>query len=36
LGIHLGTGIVAAIIAATIGAILLLLVLRLFYGRGRW
>ena len=36
LGIHLGSGIVAAIISATIGALLLLLILRLAYGRGRW
>jgi uncharacterized membrane protein YeaQ/YmgE (transglycosylase-associated protein family) len=36
LGIYLGTGIVAAIISATIGAILLLVVLRLVRGRGRW
>lgn len=38
LGIHLGTGVVSAIINATIGAILLLLVLRLFQGGGgsRW
>ena len=36
LGIHLGTGIVAEIIAATLGAVVLLLVLRLVRGRGRW
>ena len=36
LGIHLGVGIVNAIIAATVGAVLLLVVLRLFRGRGRW
>jgi uncharacterized membrane protein YeaQ/YmgE (transglycosylase-associated protein family) len=36
LGIHLGSGNLAAIISATIGAILLLVVLRLFHGRGRW
>jgi uncharacterized membrane protein YeaQ/YmgE (transglycosylase-associated protein family) len=37
LGIHLGTGIIAAIINATIGAVLLLFVLRLVQGRGsRW
>jgi uncharacterized membrane protein YeaQ/YmgE (transglycosylase-associated protein family) len=35
LGIHLGTGTVAAIISATIGAVLLLLVLRLLYRQGR-
>jgi uncharacterized membrane protein YeaQ/YmgE (transglycosylase-associated protein family) len=34
--LRLGTGIIAAIIAATIGAILLLLILRLIYGGGRW
>src|ERR1700730_17720861 len=38
LGIHLGVGMVSAIIIATIGAILLLLVVRLFRGGGgrRW
>ncbi len=40
LGIHLGVGIVSGIIDATIGAILLLLVLRLVqgggWGRRRW
>jgi len=36
LGINLGIGIVAAIIFATIGAVLLLLVLRLLYRQGRW
>ena len=36
LGIHLGVGIVAFIISATIGAILLLIVLRLINRRGRW
>jgi uncharacterized membrane protein YeaQ/YmgE (transglycosylase-associated protein family) len=36
LRIHLGTGIVAAIINATLGAILLLLVVRLFRNRGQW
>ena len=35
-GIHLGTGVVAAIVNATLGAILLLLVVRLFGGAGRW
>jgi uncharacterized membrane protein YeaQ/YmgE (transglycosylase-associated protein family) len=35
LGIHLGTGIAVAIVAATVGAILLLIVLRLFKQRGR-
>ncbi|MFL6760834.1 GlsB/YeaQ/YmgE family stress response membrane protein [Sphingomonas sp.] len=38
LGIHLGTGVVSAIVNATIGAILLLLVVRLLGGAGgsRW
>jgi uncharacterized membrane protein YeaQ/YmgE (transglycosylase-associated protein family) len=36
LGIHLGSGVVSAIIAATVGAILLLIVLRLINRRGRW
>src|SRR5580700_2080022 len=36
LGIHLGSGIVSAIIAATVGAILLLIALRLINRRGRW
>jgi uncharacterized membrane protein YeaQ/YmgE (transglycosylase-associated protein family) len=36
LNIHLGTGIVSLIINATIGAIVLLLVVRLFRNRGRW
>jgi uncharacterized membrane protein YeaQ/YmgE (transglycosylase-associated protein family) len=36
LGIHLGRGILPAIVAATIGAVILLLILRLFYRRGRW
>jgi uncharacterized membrane protein YeaQ/YmgE (transglycosylase-associated protein family) len=39
LGIHLGTGVIRAIVNATIGAILLLLVLRLIRGGGwgnRW
>jgi uncharacterized membrane protein YeaQ/YmgE (transglycosylase-associated protein family) len=42
-GIHLGTGVVSAIVNATIGAIVLLLVVRLFRGgvggggwRRRW
>src|ERR1700687_3509057 len=34
LGIHLGTGVVSAIVNATIGAILLLLVVRLLRGGG--
>jgi len=36
IGIHLGTGIVSAIANAAIGAIILLLVLRLLAGGGRW
>ncbi|MEA3058874.1 MAG: hypothetical protein QOE50_286 [Sphingomonadales bacterium] len=38
LGIHLGTGVVSAIVNATVGAILLLLVVRLLGGAGgsRW
>jgi uncharacterized membrane protein YeaQ/YmgE (transglycosylase-associated protein family) len=36
LGIHLGAGIVRAIINATIGAILLLLVIRLLRGGTNW
>jgi uncharacterized membrane protein YeaQ/YmgE (transglycosylase-associated protein family) len=36
LGLHLGTGIVSAIVDSAIGAIVLLLVLRLFAGRGRF
>ena len=36
LGIHLGTGVISAIVNATIGAILLLLVVRLFRGGGGW
>src|SRR5713226_5579030 len=36
LGIHLGTGVIRAIVNATIGAILLLLVVRLFRGGGGW
>jgi uncharacterized membrane protein YeaQ/YmgE (transglycosylase-associated protein family) len=38
-GIHLGTGVISAIVNATIGAVLLLLVVRLFRGGGwgsRW
>jgi uncharacterized membrane protein YeaQ/YmgE (transglycosylase-associated protein family) len=35
-GIHLGMGIVSAIINATIGAVVLLLIIRLFRGRSRW
>jgi uncharacterized membrane protein YeaQ/YmgE (transglycosylase-associated protein family) len=44
IGVHLGTGIVSAIVNATIGAVLLLLVVRLLqggrfeggWGRRRW
>jgi uncharacterized membrane protein YeaQ/YmgE (transglycosylase-associated protein family) len=36
LSIHLGTGIIAAIINATIGAALLLFIIRLVRGGGRW
>jgi uncharacterized membrane protein YeaQ/YmgE (transglycosylase-associated protein family) len=36
LGIHIGEGMVGAIIAATIGAVLLLLILRLVSRGGRW
>jgi uncharacterized membrane protein YeaQ/YmgE (transglycosylase-associated protein family) len=36
LGIHLGTGVVSAIVNATVGAILLLLVVGLFRGGGGW
>lgn len=35
-GIHLGTGVVSAIVNATVGAILLLLVVRLVGGAGGW
>ena len=35
-GIHLGTGIVAEIIAATLGAVILLVVMRLVRRGGRW
>jgi uncharacterized membrane protein YeaQ/YmgE (transglycosylase-associated protein family) len=36
LGIHLGAGILAAIIAATNGAVLLLVIVRLVRRGGRW
>ena len=36
LGIHLGSGIVSAIVEAAIGAILLLAIIRLIRGRSRW
>jgi uncharacterized membrane protein YeaQ/YmgE (transglycosylase-associated protein family) len=36
LGIHLGTGVISAIVNATIGAILLLLIVRLLRGSSGW
>ncbi len=36
IGLHLGTGIVPAILDATIGALVLLFILRLVSGGGRW
>jgi uncharacterized membrane protein YeaQ/YmgE (transglycosylase-associated protein family) len=36
IGLHFGVGIIALIVNATIGAILLLLVLRLLRGGGGW
>jgi uncharacterized membrane protein YeaQ/YmgE (transglycosylase-associated protein family) len=36
LGLHLGTGIAAEIIASTIGAVLLLVIVRLVRRGGRW
>jgi uncharacterized membrane protein YeaQ/YmgE (transglycosylase-associated protein family) len=36
LGIHLGTGLISAIVNATIGAVLLLLIVRLVRGGGGW
>jgi uncharacterized membrane protein YeaQ/YmgE (transglycosylase-associated protein family) len=36
LGIHIGSGMVSAIASATVGAILLLVVLRIFRRGGRW
>jgi len=36
LGLHLGVGTIGAIINATIGAIVLLLIIRLVRGGGRW
>ena len=35
-GIHIGSGMVSAIASATVGAILLLVVLRIFRRGGRW
>jgi uncharacterized membrane protein YeaQ/YmgE (transglycosylase-associated protein family) len=36
LNIHIGSGIVGAIVSATVGAVLLLSILRIFRKRGRW
>src|SRR5579872_1226565 len=36
LGIHLGSGIVSEIVEAAIGAVLLLMLIRLVQGRSRW
>jgi uncharacterized membrane protein YeaQ/YmgE (transglycosylase-associated protein family) len=36
IGLHLGVGIISAIINATIGAVVLLLIIRLVRGGGRW
>ena len=36
LGVHLGSGTVSAIIDATIGALILLLIMRLFRGGNGW
>jgi uncharacterized membrane protein YeaQ/YmgE (transglycosylase-associated protein family) len=36
LGLHLGVGTIGAIINATIGAVVLLLIIRLVRGGGRW
>jgi LPXTG-motif cell wall-anchored protein len=36
LGIHLATGMISSVFTATVGAILLLVVLRLFRRRRRW
>ncbi|MGD1017607.1 MAG: GlsB/YeaQ/YmgE family stress response membrane protein, partial [Roseiarcus sp.] len=36
LGLHLGVGLLALIINATIGALVLLFVLRILRGGGRW
>jgi uncharacterized membrane protein YeaQ/YmgE (transglycosylase-associated protein family) len=36
LGIHLGSGLIELIISAFIGAVVLLFILRLVSGRGRW
>ena len=36
LGIHLATGMISSVVTATVGAVLLLMVLRLFRRRRRW
>jgi uncharacterized membrane protein YeaQ/YmgE (transglycosylase-associated protein family) len=36
LNIHIGSGMVGAIVSATIGSALLLIILRVFRQRGRW
>ena len=36
LGLHIGSGMISAIIDAAVGALLLLLVIRLIRGRGGW
>src|SRR5262249_16001717 len=36
LGIHLGVGLISAIVNATIGAVVLLLIIRLVHGSGGW
>ena len=36
LGLHVGDGLVNSIVVATVGAVLLLLILRLFSRGGRW
>ena len=36
LGVHVGDGLVNSIVVATVGAVLLLLILRLFSRGGRW
>ena len=36
LGLQFGTGMISAIINATIGAVLLLLIIRLVHGEGGW
>jgi len=36
IGLHLGSGFISSIISATIGAVLLLVILRLVHRGGRW